>query len=184
MKFIRLPRWDLVVCQPPGVVFIQNLLEERIFAGLSLLHVKHGQDQPDHRPTVRGVAESDHHEVPVLHQDAQEDLHLRPRLQSQYEPGVEPLLAGHIIHHQALLLKAECLPGESLLDRVGIGQLEDEVEEVGVPVLEGVLGQDVVDHVLHRGGHTNTDCEVLDITHYTSNMNPANIRNQALNVED
>ena len=85
---MKIPRWDLIVCQSPAVVFTQNLLEERIFVGLSLLQVKHGQDHLDHGLAVRGVAESDHHEVPVLHQDAQKDLQLSPRVRSQYEPGV------------------------------------------------------------------------------------------------
>ena len=166
-----------MVGKSPGVVFIQNLLEKRIFAGRSLavLQVKHGQEEPHHGLTVRGLAQSQRHELPVLHQDTEEDLHLGSSLQSQYKPGVEPLLAGDIVHHQACLVEAECLPGETLLAGVGVGQLEDEVEEVGVPVLEHVLRQDVGDDVQDSCGDPDTHREVLNIADNTSDMNPANV---------
>ena len=86
--------------------------------------------------------------------------------------SIKPLLAWDVVHHLALIVQTDGLPGETLLAGVSVSQLEHQVEQVGVLVLEHVLLDDGVDGVLDAGVDINAECQVLNITDNTPNIEP------------
>ena len=162
--------------QSPGVLLTQYLLEQRELLLQVHLSPKGGEKNFDYRLTVRDVAKIHHQEVCVLHEDGDEYLDLCACLQSQDKLCVKPLLTGDVVNHLALMVETDGLPGEPLLAGVGVSQLEHEVEQVGVSVLEGVLLEEGVDHVLDRGVDVDIECEVLNVSDNAAHIEPESPR--------